>query len=49
MIGQSLNRIFMKEDRIARLARQIDDATVLGRGGGEEGWRLRKTAVASGQ
>ena len=42
VIGQSLNRIFMEEDRIARLAREIDDATVLGCGGGEEGWRLRK-------
>lgn len=42
VLGQSLNRIFLEEDRIARLAREIDDAIVLGRGGGEEGWRLRK-------
>ena len=25
-----------------RLAREIEDAITLGRGGGEEGWRLRK-------
>ena len=42
VLGQSLNRIFMEEDRIARLAREIDDAIALGRGGGDEGWRLRK-------
>jgi PAS domain S-box-containing protein len=42
VLGQSLNRIFLEEDRIVRLAREIDDAIVLGRGGGEEGWRLRK-------
>jgi PAS domain S-box-containing protein len=42
MLGQSLNRIFIEEDRIALLSREIDDAIALGRGGGEEGWRLRK-------
>jgi PAS domain S-box-containing protein len=42
MIGQSLNRIFPEEDRIAVLTREIDDAIALGRGGGEEGWRVRK-------
>ena len=42
MLGQSLNRIFIEEDRIGLLPREIDDAIALGRGGGEEGWRLRK-------
>jgi PAS domain S-box-containing protein len=42
MLGQSLNRIFIEEDRIAILAREIEDALSHGRGGGEEGWRLRK-------
>jgi PAS domain S-box-containing protein len=42
MLGQSLNRIFVEEDRIAILAREIKDAIALGRGGGEEGWRLHK-------
>lgn len=42
VLGQSVSRIFVEEDRIPRLAREIEDAITLGRGGGEEGWRLRK-------
>jgi PAS domain S-box-containing protein len=42
VLGQSVSRIFVEEDRIAILAREIDDAIAIGRGGGEEGWRLRK-------
>jgi PAS domain S-box-containing protein len=42
MLGQSVNRIFGEEDRVAILAREINDAIAVGRGGGEEGWRLRK-------
>jgi PAS domain S-box-containing protein len=42
MLGQSLSRIFGEEEPGARLNREIDDAVRHGRGGGEEGWRLRK-------
>lgn len=42
MLGQSLSRIFPEEDRVARLNREMQDAVSLGRGGGDEGWRLRK-------
>jgi PAS domain S-box-containing protein len=42
MLGQSLGRIFEEEDRLTRLQTEIADAVSLGRGGGEEGWRLRK-------
>jgi PAS domain S-box-containing protein len=42
MIGQTLQRIFTEEDRSrGQLAREIDDAVHIGRGG-EEGWRVRK-------
>jgi PAS domain S-box-containing protein len=43
MLGQTLERIFTEEDRAAGLfTQEIADARSLGRGGGEEGWRLRK-------
>ena len=42
-LGQTLERIFTEEDRSrGQLAREIADAERLGRGGGEEGWRVRK-------
>jgi PAS domain S-box-containing protein len=40
MIGQTLERIFPPGS--AQLAREIAEAVTDGRGGGEEGWRLRK-------
>lgn len=42
MLGRSLSRIFPEEDRLTRLNREMQDAISLGRGGGDEGWRLRK-------
>lgn len=42
MLGRSLSRIFPEEDRVTRLNREMQDAVSLGRGGGDEGWRLRK-------
>jgi PAS domain S-box-containing protein len=39
VLGQSLDRIFPEEDRLARLRREIEDAVSSGKGGGEEGWR----------
>jgi PAS domain S-box-containing protein len=43
MLGQTLERIFTEEDRARRLfERETADALSSGRGGGEEGWRLRK-------
>lgn len=43
MLGQDLSRLFTDEDRRAgRLQREMEDAASLGRGGGEEGWRLRR-------
>lgn len=42
MLGKSLSRIFAAEDQQAQLAREIEDAISVGKGGGEEGWRLRK-------
>jgi len=43
MLGQTLERIFTEKDRAAGLfQREIADARATGRGGGEEGWRLRK-------
>jgi PAS domain S-box-containing protein len=43
MLGCSLDRLFTEDD-LARnqLAREIAEARRIGRGGGEEGWRLRK-------
>jgi PAS domain S-box-containing protein len=43
MLGQSLDRLFDIEDRArGRIARELSDARDHGRGGGDEGWRLRK-------
>ncbi len=42
MLGKSLSRIFADGDGQARLRREMEDAMAHGRGGGEEGWRLRK-------
>jgi PAS domain S-box-containing protein len=42
MIGHSLERIFEEADRQGgRLAREMAEALATGRGGGEEGWRVR--------
>src|SRR5690242_18683647 len=40
MLGETLTRIFPPESD--QLAREIADATAYGRGGGAEGWRVRK-------
>lgn len=46
MIGQTLDRLFTEQDRQGgTLAREYQDAEIKGRGGGEEGWRLRKDGV----
>ena len=43
MLGEKLDRIFTVEDRQNdQLAREIADARQHGRGGGAEGWRVRK-------
>jgi PAS domain S-box-containing protein len=43
MLGQDLSRLFTDEDRAAgKLAVEMAEALAHGRGGGEEGWRLRK-------
>src|ERR1700722_11005169 len=43
MLGQKLDRPFPGEDRkLGQLAREMTDALAHGRGGGEEGWRIRK-------
>jgi PAS domain S-box-containing protein len=42
MLGKSLGCIFADGDGQARLSREMEDAFAHGRGGGEEGWRLRK-------
>lgn len=43
MLGETLDRLFTPEDTSrGLLAKEMDDARRLGRGGGEEGWRLRK-------
>ena len=43
MLGQKLDRLFTEEDRkVGLLAREMTDALAHGRGGGEEGWRIRK-------
>src|SRR3984893_2911675 len=42
MLGETLERIFTAEDRArGQLAREMADAVARGRGGGEEGWRVR--------
>src|SRR5438128_1000820 len=43
MIGCDLQRIFLPEDQErGKLRGEMADALAVGRGGGEEGWRLRK-------
>lgn len=42
MLGRSLGRIFADGEGQARLIREMEDALAYGRGGGEEGWRVRK-------
>jgi PAS domain S-box-containing protein len=43
MLGQKLDRLFTEEDRkLGLVAREMTDALADGRGGGEEGWRMRK-------
>jgi PAS domain S-box-containing protein len=43
MLGQKLDRLFTEEDRqFGLLAREMNDALEHGRGGGDEGWRIRK-------
>ena len=43
MLGQSLARVFTQEDHARGLLQhEMNDARNVGRGGGEEGWRLRK-------
>ncbi|HYC68844.1 ATP-binding protein [Brevundimonas sp.] len=42
MVGGPLDRIFLLEDREKRVAAEMREALAHGRGGGEEGWRLRK-------
>jgi PAS domain S-box-containing protein len=43
MLGEKLDRLFTEEDRkLDKLAREMHDALAHGRGGGEEGWRIRK-------
>jgi PAS domain S-box-containing protein len=41
MLGKSLGCIFL-DDGQEQLRREMDEATALGKGGGEEGWRMRK-------
>ncbi|WLA38394.1 PAS domain S-box protein [Bradyrhizobium elkanii] len=42
MLGKSLDRIFAADAGQAQLRKEMEDATAHGRGGGQEGWRLRK-------
>jgi PAS domain S-box-containing protein len=42
MVGQSLERLFPEDSGKAAIGREIEDALKSGRGGGEEGWRVRK-------
>ena len=42
MLGRSLSCIFIEQDHHGQLQREMEDATAHGRGGGEEGWRVRK-------
>ena len=43
MLGRRLDGLFTEEDRKKGvLEREIADALSIGRGGGEEGWRVRK-------
>lgn len=42
MIGQTLDRLFPEDSGSSALRREMADAVSGGRGGGEEGWRVRK-------
>src|SRR5271167_3113296 len=43
MLGETLERLFTEEDRARfRLAQEVADARERGRGGGDEGWHMRK-------
>ena len=43
MLGETLERLFTEEDRARfQLAREVADAREHGRGGGDEGWHMRK-------
>jgi PAS domain S-box-containing protein len=42
MLGKSLGRIFADGDGQEQLRREMEDASVQGVGGGQEGWRARK-------
>src|ERR1700722_18764940 len=43
MLGQKLDRLLTEEDRkLGQIAREVTDALAHDRGGGEEGWRIRK-------
>jgi len=46
MLGQKLDRLFTPEDQArGKLEREMKDALALGRGGGEDGWRIRKDGI----
>src|SRR5579872_3761634 len=42
MVGQTLHRLFPGDSGAAAISGEIDEALRSGRGGGEEGWRVRK-------
>lgn len=42
MLGQTLERLFPEDSGIKALRSEMDAALSTGRGGGEEGWRVRK-------
>ena len=46
MLGQKLDRLFTAEDQArGKLEGEMKDALAYGRGGGEDGWRIRKDGV----
>jgi PAS domain S-box-containing protein len=46
MLGQKLDRLFTAEDQArGKLEGEMKDALAHGRGGGEDGWRIRKDGV----
>ncbi|OHV78808.1 histidine kinase [Rhizobium sp. LCM 4573] len=42
VLGETLERLFPPGEGAAALRREIDDALTVGRGGGTEGWRIRR-------
>ncbi|WP_114950791.1 response regulator [Sphingosinicella terrae] len=42
MLGQTLERLFQRDEGAKALTKEMSDALTLGRGGGDEGWRIRK-------